>query len=469
MRTRAALVALLLVGQGCATPRRGAPPLAPLGGAEGEIHVFALPLTREAERLEFTVEAVSARRRDGTEVPLEVVQRDVVGAEPARQRLLAWGRVPPGDYAGLVVKVGSATLASGAERARLVVEPDSGRMDLSFSVASGSAVVVWAALNAPGSIGGEYVFSPDLKATLAPQTPPQVTLYCTNASSASVSAVDRHARLVTGMIPVGAAPLGIVLDRAANRGYVALSREDRIEILDAAANASAGRIRLTPGDGPAELALTPDGTLVVVNVRSRTVSLLDPQAMTELGRVPVGDAPAGLRVDRSGQRAYVANRGSGTVTVIDVPNRAVAGTIATDTEPLWVDLSRDGTRLFVVHRGSAYLGVFALPSLAPQAHAYVGLGATTVRIDPRTDLIYLSRGDERRISVYDPLSFQPLDQIDVPGAVTRMVIDDVENTLLALMPERQAIAVLDLTSRKLLAEIPVGRDPYGLAFIGERL
>ncbi|BDG05242.1 YVTN family beta-propeller repeat protein [Anaeromyxobacter oryzae] len=468
MRTRAAVVALLLAGTGCATALRGPPRLPPLG-TEGEVYVYVLPLEREGERLSFNVEAVSLRRQDGSELPLEMKQRDIGGAEAGRQRLVAWGRVPPGDYAGLAVTVGTATLARAGERARLMVEPAPSRVDLVFRLASGSAAVVWAALDGPASIRGDYAFSAAFKATLAPQTPPQVTLYCTNSASANVMAVDRHSHLVTGVVPVGDTPLGIALDRIARRAYVALSREDRLEMLDVAANASAGVIRLAPGDGPAEMALAADGTLVVVNVRSRTVAFVDPLAMAELGRVAVGDAPAGLRVDRSGQRAYVANRGTSTVTVLDVPNRAVVGTITTDAEPVWVDLSRDGTRLYVVHRGSAYLGVFALPSLAPVAHPYVGLGATAVKVDPRTDLLYLSRGDERRISVYDPISFQPLDQIDVPGAVSRMMIDDAENTLLAVVPEQGTIAVLDLTSRKLLAEIPVGNDPFGLAFVGERL
>jgi YVTN family beta-propeller protein len=270
-------------------------------------------------------------------------------------------------------------------------------------------------------------------------------------------------------MPVGGTPRGIALDVRANRAYVALFREDEVEILDVAASASMGRIRLSPGDGPADVALAPDGTLLVVNERSRTVSFVDPALMAEVGRVQVGDDPRSLLVDRTGQRAYVANRGSGTVTVIDVASRAVFGTIATDPEPLRVELSRDGTRLHVVHRGSAYLATFEVPTLAPLARVYVGLGATMIKVDPRTDLVYLSRGAERRIDVHDPLSLQVVDRIDVAGAVSYMAIDDAENALLALVPERRTIAVIDLTSRKLLAEIPVGAEPYTIALAGERL
>lgn len=464
---RTVLAALLAAGCACATARPAVPALPPLG-SEAEVHVYALPLPRDAERLSFAVGAVSLRRADGGEVPLQVSQRDVAGTELRDQRLLAWGRVPPGEYAGLAVTVASATVAHGKERARLLVDAEPSRVDLGFRVSPGSAAVVWLGLKAAESIRREYAFSPSFTATLAPQTPPQVALYCTNTGSASVTAVDRHSRLVTGVVPVGHAPRGIALDRGARRAYVALSLEDQVEILDLAANAPVGRVRLSPGDGPSELALAADGKLVVLGARSRTVSFVDPEAMSELGRVPVGDAPFALLVDRAGRRAFVSNRGSATVTVIDLANRAVFGTLATDAEPLRMDLSRDGSRLYVIHRGSAYVAVFALPSLAPETRAYVGLGAAAIKVDPRTELVYLSRGDERRISVYDPVSLQPLDELEVPGAVSHMTIDDAENTLLALMPERQSIAVLDLTSRRLLAEIPVGADPYAVAFAGER-
>ena len=465
MKIRMAVAVLAVTASACSGMKGATPALQPLG-REGEVHVYALSLPRDADRLSFTIAGIAMLRQGGGEVPLQLLEREIAGAGWA-QRPLASGRLAPGDYVGVSVHVGAASIRRDGESARLLVDPEPTRASLAFRVEAGEAVVVWLRLG-QGSLRGDFAFAPGFTATLPPQTPPQVALYCTNTGSASVTAVDRRARLVTGVVPVGAEPRGIALDRAGRRAYVALSREDQLEIIDLAAGAPVGRIRLSPGDGPGDVALAADGTLVVVNVRSRSVSFVDPLAMSEVARVPVGDAPSALLVDRSGRRAYVANRGAGTVTVVDVANRAVAGTVATDPEPRWMQLSRDGSRLYVVHRGSADLTVFDVPSLAPVARAYVGLGATTMKVDPRTDLIYLSHGDDRRISVYDPVSLQPIDRFDVPGSVSHMTIDDAENTLLALVPERRAIAVFDLTSRKLLAEIPVGAAPYAVAFAGER-
>jgi hypothetical protein len=104
-----------------------------------------------------------------------------------------------------------------------------------------------------------------------------------------------------------------------------------------------------------------------------------------------------------------------------------------------------------------------------QSRVFIGLGATTIRVDPRSELLYVSRGGERRIAVLDPIALQQMDSIDMPGAVSYMAIDDAENTLLALVPERASIVVIDLTSRRRVAEIPAGGSPYTFAFFGERL
>jgi YVTN family beta-propeller protein len=469
IRTGPALAALLVAGSGCAAMRTAAPPSRPPLGNEAEVRIYVLPLPRDAERLSFTVDAVALVRHDGAELPLGLEEREISGAQRRGQRLLATARLSSGEYTGLSLRIGAATVAREGPPTRLLVDPEPVRVELGLRLAAGEAVVIWLQLG-PGPIRSEFSFAPRLTATLPQRTAPQAALYCTDGGGASVTVVDRAARRVTGVIPVpGAGPRGVAVDPLAGRAYVALAQESQIAILDLASGAVMGRIPLTPGDGPTDVALAAGGKLVVVNERSRTVAFVDPDAMVELGRVPVGDAPGALLLDRSGRRAYVVNRASASVTVLDVANRAVFGTLATDPEPVRVGLSRDGTKLHVVHRGSTYLSTWAIPSLSPVSRVYIGLGATTLRVDPRTDFIYLSRGDERVIAVLDPVSFQQIDRFEVPGAATYLAIDDAENTLLALVPERRTIAVIELTSRRVVAEIPVGVDPYVLAFGGERL
>ena len=140
----------------------------------------------------------------------------------------------------------------------------------------------------------------------------------------------------------------------------------------------------------------------------------------------------------------------------------------TDPEPLRAQLSRDGTRLYLIARGSAYLTVFQVPEMTVQRTVFVGLGAGALKVDPRTDLVYVGRADEGRIQIFEPFSALPVDSIEVPGPVSWLALDDVENALVAVLPERRQVAFVDVTRKRLVATIDVGAEPFQAALIGER-
>jgi hypothetical protein len=111
---------------------------------------------------------------------------------------------------------------------------------------------------------------------------------------------------------------------------------------------------------------------------------------------------------------------------------------------------------------------YTLPSLAVSQRIRIGLGVSAVKLDARTDLIYVAHARETRIDVYDPRSVLPVDAFELPGWVSQMAIDDVQNLLFAVMPSRRAIAVVDLTSRKVVSVIESPGEPYEVRLSAER-
>jgi YVTN family beta-propeller protein len=269
------------------------------------------------------------------------------------------------------------------------------------------------------------------------------------------------------VLPTGRAPEGLALDAQGIRLYVALSGEDQVQVIDVSSGRELRRLNLRPGDEPRELGLSPDGrTLVVVNRGSASVSFFDPSSEMEVARVPVGNEPGPLLLDRTGQRAFLVNQGSATITLLDLGNRSVAATIPTDPRPIRAALNRSGNRLYVIHAWSAYLLVFSLPDLRVVNRMLVGPGAGGLKVDPRTDLVYVSSGG--RLQIFDPFSLMPMSQIDVPGPVSQMAIDDVENVLFGVMPDRRSVLALDLATGRLLAVFEVPGSPYQVVLSGER-
>jgi hypothetical protein len=109
-----------------------------------------------------------------------------------------------------------------------------------------------------------------------------------------------------------------------------------------------------------------------------------------------------------------------------------------------------------------------LPGLTTSKKIRVALGATAIKLDSRTDLIYIGYADIGRIEVYDSFSALPVDAFEVPDWVSQMAIDDTQDQLFALMPALRAVAVVDLTSRRVLSVIDVSGNPYEVKLAAER-
>jgi YVTN family beta-propeller protein len=457
---------LLPVLIGCQGAFRAAKP--PPLGAEGEVWVYLAPVPPQLERLEFTVTSV-ALGGEGAGVPLGLVLPEVSGKLARRERLLAVGRVPPGAYGGLTVQVGRASIAGGDGKANLLAPVAPVRVAVPLNAVRGRAVVVSLALQAVSSVEKGFGFNPAFTA-LVPDFPLAERLaFVSDTGSDSVTVFDRRTRRVAAVIPTGREPQGLAVDPRLGRLYVALAGEDQVAAHDLQTGAEVGRIRLQPGDEPVEVAVTPDGRLLVTaNRRSSTASFLDPQALMEVDRAPTGLQPSSLLMDRAGRRAYAFNRGSSSVTVLDLATRKAVTSLRTEPEPLRGTLSRAGDRLYVASGLSPYLATYAVPALTPLQRTYVGPGASALLVDPRTDFVYVAKGPERRIQIYEPSTFLPVAELPAEGAVTWMSLDVPENVLLAVVPEANSVAVFELNARRALPGVDVGNEPYAAAVVGER-
>jgi YVTN family beta-propeller protein len=467
MRALRAAALLLPLVTGCHLRAPGGRSLGPLEG-EGEVYVYLQPAGGEAGGISFSIRSAAAARLDGAEAALEAVATDLAGeGEVPRQRLLAWGRLPPGEYPALVLGMGRARLA-GTD-GDLLVAQEPVRIEVPMGIRAGHALVVHLALRPTGPPAPGAAFQPDLEASIPPGPVPDMAVYCTNSGAADVSVLDRRRHEAMAVIPTGSGPEGIAVDTRRARAYVALSGEDAVDVLDLASGESLRRLPLRGGDRPREVALSPDGSLLLIaNQGSNSVVFADPSGPVELSRVPVAEEPWSLLVDRSGKRAYLTSRRAATLTVLDLASRSVAATTATDAEPVRAQLDRAGTRLYVIHASSAYMTVLDLPALTVAKRVHVGFGASALKVDARTDLLYVGLRDDDRIQVYDPLALVPLDFIQLPGPVSYLAIDDAENALVGLVPGKRTVAFVDLTRRRILGLADVGTGPRVIAAAGER-
>lgn len=456
----------LLMLAGCqAAISRLRPPLE----EEGEVYLYVEPFPQEAERLTFNLEGISAISADGREFPLSLSLRDIKAGGMRRQRRLASGILPPGPYIGFAFKVKKATLRAEEGESDLLVSDTAVRNDFNFSVNRKRTYVISLTFKYSESISGGFSFNPLFSMVIPARPIPSLVGYVTNTGSNNITVFDKKSRRVLAMITTGRGPSGMALDQRAARAYVAVSGDDTIQYIDVPGGEIINQVRLTTGDQPGELALTRDGkTLLVANKGSNTVSFVDPLSLFELRRVAVGQAPNSISIHPNGTRAFVFNTLSSTISVIDIPNKAVIATLTTDPAPLRGNFNRPADRLYVIHEWSTYLTAIDPVALAIVRRFPLRIGMSSIKVDTQTNLVYLGRGRDTLVEVYDPVMFVPVDSVNTGGGITYMTIDGDENNLYMANPGMRSVMVSSLVRKKVISEMDVGEDPYWVTMMGER-
>lgn len=464
-----ALIVFSLFFSGCQIKSALLQPAVPEKTDNGEVFLYAQPFPQEADRLRFSIEEASAVRDDGTVIPLLLSVSEFRSRDMKRQRLMASGWLPPGQYRGFSFRVRSASLEVEEGEANLLVPEGPVMAEFPFDIRREKSYVLWLKFNYRQSITGGVAFSPSFSVFL-PERPVAALLgYVANYGTNNITVFDKKSMQVIGVITSGKGPGGIAIEKDRRRAYVTLEDDDSVDVIDMTSGEVINNIKLSPGDGPREPVFTPDRRLLLtVNTRSDTVSVLDPSSLIELTRITVGNGPNSVVVDPAGRRAYAFNTISSTISVIDLSSRSVAATISTEPGPLRGQFNREGTRLYVVHDWSSYITVIDPFSLSVISRVRAGIGLNTIKLDTRTNLLYVSRKDDPLIEVYDPASSMPVDYIKGDASASYMTIDSEENNLYMVTPETQSVVIVDITSKKIVGKIEVGLKPAWVTMMGER-
>jgi YVTN family beta-propeller protein len=436
---------------------------------DGEVFLYLQPLPREAEQLTFRLGAITATGVDGTEFPCSVILAEAGGRATGRQRLLGSCVLPAGDYEGLSFRAASASVQSETGRIALAVADPPARVDFKFTLARRQAAVISLAFKYGEAMEGGFRFLPTF-AAFRPDRPPITAVgFVANSRSNTITLFDKRSLQVFDALAAGREPSGMALDQRTRRAYVALTGEDSIAVLDVLAGTLAERIRLAPGDEPRELALTPDGkVLLSANTASNMVSIIDTVSRVEVARVRVGNGPSSILVEPTGRQAFVLNTASSTISILDIPARTVIRTIAAESGPVRGQFNRRGDRLYVIHETSPYVLVVNPGTLAAVGRFLVRSSMDAIQVDPNTDLVYLGRKRDVIVGLYEPLSFAAIGFVDTGGGIAHMAVDGDTNALFLVCPETRSVLAASLIRKGKIGEFDVGDGPYWIAVMGER-
>jgi YVTN family beta-propeller protein len=253
----------------------------------------------------------------------------------------------------------------------------------------------------------------------------------------------------------------------------------------------------------AAAAAEPVGTLLVLNKSDDTVSLVDLQTKQIRATLPTGDGPHEVAVSPDGKTAVVSNYGSqqagNTLTVIDVPGKKVARTIdlgsysrphgvawmqgndvavtveaskallvvsasegkvkhAIATEQVgshMVAISPKHRRAFTANIGSGTTTVVDLSSNKRITDVATGKGAEGIAVAPDGSEVWVTNRASNTVSVVDPATLKITATLE-PGEIPIRVKFTPDGTRALISNARSGdVAVVDTVTKKLVGRVPM--------------
>ena len=224
------------------------------------------------------------------------------------------------------------------------------------------------------------------------------------------------------------------------------------------------------GRSPHEAFFTPDGREVWVSIRGENVILvLDAQTYQQTARIEVPNGPGMTIFSPDGTYAYVCSSFSPETVVIQTKDRAIVGRVKQES-PFSPDIAAtpDGKQVWLTLKDVGRTMVFdARPPFAVQKVLNTGPITNHVNI-ARTaagQFAYVTVGGLNQVKVFRTDSFEQVAAIPV-GAMPHGLWPSGDGTRMYVgLENADAAAVIDTSSNTVVANVPLGQGPQGVAYV----
>jgi YVTN family beta-propeller protein len=328
---------------------------------------------------------------------------------------------------------------------------------------------------------GNDVYSQARAGMLAPQVrhDPQL-LYVPDSNGYTVTVISQRTHRIVRVIPAGYLSQHVVPSYDLRTLYTNSSAANQLITIDPATGLRTGVIAMPR---PYNLYFTPDGRTAVVMIEQYdTIRFADPHSWHTLKDLKYPGCLGPNHADFSGNGRFfvVTCEFSGELLKVSTLGRRVLGVIHFDPRPTAphadpmtmgrsvpqdVRLSPDGTTFYVADMGTNELRVIDARTF--KQVRVIGMPRMPHGIYPSRDgtRLYVSDRGAGKVSVLDPKTNRIVDTWIIPGGGSPdMGGVSADGRTLWLSGRNDGVVYgFDTTTGKLIADIPVGGSPHGIA------
>lgn len=221
-------------------------------------------------------------------------------------------------------------------------------------------------------------------------------------------------------------------------------------------------------------------TLIVLDASAASASLIDPDSGVLRGTVAVGDGPRNIAVSPDGRTAVVCNSGTdrlpgSSLTVFNVVAGRVLNTIKlrepddaqarTLHRPRGLCFADDGARVALVIERERRLVIVDLAAATVSAALDTRVATPlAVACTPDFARAFVANTDSGTVSVFDLAGQRLLDVIAAGTGASHLTLHPTRGELWVTNPGDDSLAIIDTTTLRVIARVDCGKFPQRLSF-----
>lgn len=286
-----------------------------------------------------------------------------------------------------------------------------------------------------------------------------------NSADGTVSMIDTETYKVIGKATACKEPHHLMPTLDDQSLIVACSASNQLVFFDPRTGKEQKRIRDI--SDPYQFGYSPDGKwFVATSLRLDRVDIYDAKDLKLKARLPAPRTPSHVAFDAQSQFAFITLQDSNEVMAIDLTTHKRAWIMPIGPTPAGIVMTPDDRYLLVGIMGDGYVEV--IDWRAQKTVKKVPTGTAAHNLQPRGDgrhFFVSNRTVKGSISLLDTQTMTVVAQYDVPGGPDDMEVRADGKELWATARFARRVQVIDLTTGKLKASIPVGSSPHGVFFL----
>ncbi len=246
------------------------------------------------------------------------------------------------------------------------------------------------------------------------------TLIVGNKYDGTVSFIDLDSGREITRPETGGSPHEVALSPDGSQVVVVSYLEDgyigeELNVFDVASGDLVKTIMITPHLAPHGIEWIGEGDSVIVTTEETRDVIRVNVASGDVTGVAVTDQIGShlLALSPDFDRAFVTSRGSDTLSVVDVESMTILSTIDANDGPEGVHVSPDGSELWVANNRSEDIIVFDTATMQRLDVIEVGFLPIRVRFHPDGQAVAVADLNGDRIVVYDPASRKQVAVVDL--------------------------------------------------------